>query len=140
MVVAIWIKIKHISAGNTIDTGSILNLALKIEQWLKRLTLSWTFVDQKFQETWIANTRRCKGPVPHLLLFPSSHRAYYFCLISVLFEILLMTYWQKLMILLVLKQHGANQFDKFNLIELNKQKLLLSQVMKQLSLITMVKF
>ena len=51
-----------------------------------------------------------------------------------------MTNWQKLMILLVLKQHGANQFDKFNLIELNKQKLLLSQVMKQLSLITMVKF
>ena len=24
---------------------------LKMEQWLKRLTLSWKFVDQKFQET-----------------------------------------------------------------------------------------
>ena len=25
--------------------------SLKMEQWLKRLTLSWKFVDQKFQET-----------------------------------------------------------------------------------------
>ena len=51
-----------------------------------------------------------------------------------------MTYWQKFIILLVLKLDGTNQFDKFKLIDLNKQKLLLSLVMKQLSLATMVKF
>lgn len=42
--------------------------------------------------------------------------------------------------LLVLKLDGTNQFDKFKVIDLNKQKLLLSLVMKQLSLTTMVKF
>ena len=26
-------------------------VSLKMEQWLKKLTLSWKFVDQKFQET-----------------------------------------------------------------------------------------
>ena len=43
-----------------------------MELWLKRLTLSWKFVDQKFPEKIssrdliayvIANTRRCAGPV-----------------------------------------------------------------------------
>ena len=63
-----------------------VSLTLKdslIEEWLKRLTLSWKFVDQKFQETqkfhinfkkrlnpvWIANTRRCTGPVPIATVF-----------------------------------------------------------------------
>ena len=54
-----------------------------------------------------------------------------------------MSYWRKFIILLKLKLDGAYQFDKFKLIELidlNKQKLLLFLVMKKLPLITIDKF
>ena len=54
-----------------------------------------------------------------------------------------MSYWRKFIILLKLKLDGACQFDKFKLIELidlNKQKLLLFLVMKKLPLITIDKF
>ena len=54
-----------------------------------------------------------------------------------------MSYWRKFLILLELKLDGVYQFDKFTLMELidlNKQKLLLFLVMKQLPLITIDKF
>ena len=57
-----------------------------------------------------------------------------------------MSYWRKFIILLKLKLDGAYQFDKFKLIELielidlNKQKLLLFLAMKKLPLITIDKF
>ena len=35
-----------------------------------------------------------------------------------------MTYWQKFIILLVLKLDGTNQFDKFKLIDLSETKVI----------------